>query len=241
MAFLSPLLSFIGCLVMAYAGCLLITRSKKPSYLKTIKSRQASQAAGIVVLLLGGGALLSTFAGKSSQIEKIEPRYVSPTIPQTPTPIQLTQPPRVETPVRPSQSNGLAYDTPFPANGKIERTLALTGNIAQMEIRNLSGQNMIAIWYYNTAVGDQEAARMYITAGQSARIDLPTFDYRLAGLFANPELGLVRGFTPNQIPRDFGFIDLKRPARMLSSQPTLYVKTYGQKSFRPGYEKHATR
>lgn len=243
MNMLTPILTFGGCLAMALAGFLLITRSRKASFRTTIKSQQTSQGIGALVLLIGGGALLSTCSGQNRTPENATAHYATPVVPTARgiTRAMHRVPPRTEPQQQEVEPQSLAPDTPFPANGLVERSLPLSGYIAQMQIKNLTDQNMIAIWYYNAGAGDQEAARMYVAAGQSANIDLPTFDYRRAGLFADQELGMVRGFGQRQTPRDFGFIDLKRPAASFASQPTLIVKTHGQKNFNPGYEKRSNR
>ncbi len=115
----------------------------------------------------------------------------------------------------------LPPDIPFPSNGAIQRSLPLSGNIARLQFQNRSDQNVVAIWYYNLGHGDQEAARLYVAAWQSAMIDLPTYDYRLGVISAPKHHGLNRGFGQNAQIIDQGFVDLKTPASRLSRLPSV--------------------
>lgn len=111
-------------------------------------------------------------------------------------------------------------DRPFPASGSLHRSLPLTGNIARVRINNRSRQNMAAVWYYNVGYGDQEAARLYVRSGQSAMLDLPTYDYRLGIISAPVSAGFYEGFGSGAEISDQGFIDLKLPAIALSRLPS---------------------
>lgn len=130
----------------------------------------------------------------------------------------------------------LPPDRPFPNNGTFERSLPLQGKIARMTFANRSQNNAIVVWLYNMndGKGDHEALRLYLTAGQSAPVDLPAFDYRMAIYEAHPSLGLDRGFGTEARPKDLGLVDLKTPADALSQQPVGSYSGYGTYYFRPG-------
>jgi len=134
------------------------------------------------------------------------------------------------------QASGLAPDRPFPANGTFERTLPLQGKLARMTFYNRSQNNAIVVWLYNMndGKGDHEALRLYLAAGQSAPVDLPAFDYRMAIYEAPPSFGLNRGFGPDTRPKDLGLVDLKTPADALSQQAVGNYSGYGIYNFRPG-------
>lgn len=130
----------------------------------------------------------------------------------------------------------LERDRPFPNNGTFERAIPLQGKIASLTFVNRSSNNAIVVWYYNMndGKGDQEALKLYLTAGQSAAVDIPAYDYRMAVYEAAPGYGLDRGFGPAARPKDLGLIDLKTPATALIQQPTATYSGYGIFTIRPG-------
>ncbi len=130
----------------------------------------------------------------------------------------------------------LTPDRPFPANGTITRTLPLTGKVSSMSFLNRTQNNAIVIWFYNLNddTGDKEALRLYLTAGQSAIVRLPSFDYRMAMYQAPANYGLDKGFGRNAQMNDLGFVDLKTPDTMLSKTPSVIYMPFVGMQFTPG-------
>ena len=222
---LTPLLRIFGIALVLAAGIALISKRKRWGYCTIIKDPTLSA--------LTGGALISVICWsiltqglwlnqtKEAVSESAELIIGPNQALQQPQPAILGTPTSV-----PSYSNlpkqDLVPDRPFPANGTFERMLPLQGKIARMDFVNLSRNNIIVIWHYNLqqGQGDQEALRLYLTAGQSGSVDLPAFDYRIALYEADPSLGLDRGFGPDARMKDLGLVDLKTEAQSLSKQPS---------------------
>jgi hypothetical protein len=133
-------------------------------------------------------------------------------------------------------NSGLAVDRPFPDNGtsQISFEIAADQELSEVTAYNRSQDNMILLWFYNFGKGDREAARLYLRAGQSGRMTLPTYEYRMAAYTAPADLGLDRGFSDEAKLRDFGFADMRSPSRLLQERASFTYNGYGIGTFRPG-------
>lgn len=257
----TPLIRIAGLVLLVASGIALISRRKRWGYSKIVKDPMLTAGIGGAALLIAAFSLLSQgvwegparrAAAIATRIAERRPAVRTKNVPMNPqtvapatvvVPVPGTVPPGVPTEYRPATmtpglrpGTGLEQDRPFPANGTFERTLPLQGKIARMTFANRSPNNVIAVWFYNLneGKGDQEALRLYVTAGQSATIDIPAFDYRMALYEAPTAYGLDRGFGPDARMRDLGLIDLKTPAVALAQQPVGTYQGYGIYTARPG-------
>lgn len=229
-----PLLRFVGLALLFFAGCALLKSGRDPSYLRSIKSSRINNFAGVAFILIAIVSLLNNglFTKPAEVSAAAAAQHTRGVVEQDMVPAtqQTITSGRVAGAADLPPAN-LAPDRPFPANGRIERTLPLAGQIARMQVKNVSDQNMIVLWFFNMGEGEKEAARMYVAAGQSAYIDIPTFHYRMASFTAPTSLGLDRGFGPNAHMNDLGFVDLRTPAPAYSSAPTYQYGGFGRLTF----------
>lgn len=244
---LTPLARIFGFTLLLFSGTALISRRKRWGYCSIIKDPNLSAAAGAFAIGIVAWAIMSqglwfsqarmaAEAGNRITTGMATPSQ-TPVVPErlgnanrvVESPAQASALPRPTVPELPA-------DRPFPANGTFERTIPLQGKIARMTFINRAPNNVIAVWYYNLndGKGDKEALRLYVTAGQSAAIDISAFDYRMALYEAPPSLGLDRGFGPNAKLKDLGLVDLKTPATALAIQPSGTYSGYGIYTLRPG-------
>lgn len=244
-----PIVRLLGLLLVGVSGWALIQRRKHYGYSDVI----ADARIGILIAIVGFGFVTSSIwndgfwkkqtsaSGRmASEIATGVRRSDQETrIPQVRAPVTSTRP-AMARPVEIELSNpDLTPDRPFPANGTMTRTLPLAGKTSTMSFQNTGSNNAIVMWFYNLGddTGDKEALRLYVTAGQSSIVRLPSFDYRMAIYEASPRLGLDRGFGPDAQMKDLGFIDLKTPDTMLSRTPSATYHPYVGMQFRPGVYK----
>lgn len=137
---------------------------------------------------------------------------------------------------RADHTSGLAVDRPFPDNGTSQVSFEISADqeVSEVTAYNQSADNIILLWFYNFGKGDREAARLYLRAGQSGRMVLPTYEYRLAAYTAPANLGLDRGFGDDAKLRDFGFVDMRTPSSALRERASFTYSGYGMGKFRPG-------
>ena len=258
---LTPALRLLGLVMLATSGIALIKQRRKWGYSTVLKDPSMAACLGglaiaIVTWSLAAQGLWRTTSQKASrdvvaltsgimppvkEVKPIrEPGFANPSNqPQVRTYTDVGPPPPIPapgtlTPGLPQPE--LERDRPFPNNGTFERAIPLQGKIASLTFVNRSSNNAIVVWYYNMndGKGDQEALKLYLTAGQSAAVDIPAYDYRMAVYEAAPGYGLDRGFGPAARPKDLGLIDLKTPATALIQQPTATYSGYGIFTIRPG-------
>lgn len=248
---LVPMARVFGLMLMIASGIALIKERRRWGYSTMIKDPTVAAGLGgitigIVVWSVMTQGLWTAQAMKAADAstriatgQPIRPTAMpntqTSTVPGSP---MATRGDTATTSLTPNLQPGatLTQDRPFPANGTFERTLPLQGKIAKMTFANRSQNNAIVVWFYNLnqGKGEQEALRLYVTAGQSTTVDIPAFDYRMGIYEAPTSYGLDRGFGPDAKMKDLGLIDLKTPASSLSQQPTGLYYGYGGYVLKPG-------
>lgn len=224
---LTPLLRIFGMVLILTAAIALISRRKHWGYCRVIKDPNLSALTGGALLVIAFWSLSTQGLWQSQAREAANASTQMIVGPSQAQPQAQAIESTIVSIDLPAQE--LAPDRPFPANGTFERTLPLQGKIARMDFANRSQNNIIVVWHYNLqqGKGDQEALRLYLTAGQSGSVELPAFDYRMTLYEANPSLGLDRGFGPDAKMKDLGLVDLKTEAQALSRQPVGTYHGYG--------------
>ena len=242
-----PTIRLLGLLLVAVSGWAMISKRRRYGYNDVFTSATVGVVIGTCALLFTAGSIWKDglwhkqVARSGRAVTRIATGHdaVGPRIPGAVLPDQ-TVAREAAVPVRRDiialPEPELERDRPFPANGTTVTKIPLTGKISSMTFANRSRNNVIALWFYNLGdgTGDKEALRLYVTAGQSAVIRIPSFDYRLALYEAPPSYGLDRGFGPEARMTDLGFIDLKTPDTMLSRLPVESYHGYGLNNFTPG-------
>lgn len=234
-----PTLRLIGLVMLASSGLALIKQRRKWGYSTIIKDATVAAALGAfaIGIVVWSIATQGVWSSQIKEASRASVKITSGGVPKKDafTRPTMTPPAAREATIRAKElTPGLAQaelvqDRPFPNNGTFERTVPLQGKIAALTFANRSQNNTIVVWYYNMndGKGDQEALKLYLKAGQSASIQIPAYDYRMAIYEAAPAYGLDRGFGPSAKPIDLGLIDLKTPATSLIQQPTASYSGYG--------------
>lgn len=243
---LLPAIRLLGLLLIGVSGWAMIQRRKRYGYNDILTDQRIGVVIGIVCLGFVGTSIwndgfwkkqalasqrisheITTGTKTGSRTDEVARRIDQPAV----------KPTRMVARVEPDlPAADLTPDRPFPANGTITRTLPLSGKVSSMSFLNRSQNNAIVLWFYNLNddTGDKEALRLYLTAGQSAIVQLPSFDYRMAIYEAPPSYGLDKGFGRDARMKDLGFVDLKTPDTMLSKTPSATYMTYVGMQFTPG-------